>query len=498
MSTPASAIPFRVIPANLRLPGQFFELDNSQANTAQGNQRALIIGQITAIGIATPNMPVISGGVGDAALQGGASSQLANMVAAYRLNDSFGEVWYLPLADATGATAATGTLTFTAPPTAAGTLALYIAGQVVTVPVTAAQTVAAIATAVAAAINLIAAMPVTAAAAAGVVTLTADNKGLCGNEIDIRFNYQGTAGGEATPAGLACTIVAMSGGATNPTLTTALGNLGTTTFDFIASPYTDATSLAAVQQLLNDQAGRWSFNEQLYGHAFNSFAGTFAANTTLGLTRNNQHESIIGFFGSPTPSWIWASALCAQAAVSVRADPGIPLQSLPLLGVLAPPVQSQFLSNQRETLLFDGISTFTVAQGGVVMTENIITTYQTNPQGVPDDSYLEVETMFQLMLEIRTLQAMLSSKYARCKLADNGSSPAAGSGLVTPNIIKADIIALYQERQTSGFVQNADAFASAVVVNKNAVNPNRVDILWPGTPVNQMRTFGILVQFRLQ
>lgn len=497
MSTPPSAIPFRVIPANMRLPGQFFELDNSQANTAQGNQRALIIGQITSAGIATPNMPIISGGTGDANLQGGASSQLANMLAAYRLNDSFGEVWYLPLADAAGATAATGTLTFTTAPTAAGTLSLYIAGQVVTVPVTASQTVAAIATAVAAAINLLPAMPVTAAAAAGVVTLTADNKGLCGNEIDIRFNYQGTAGGEATPAGLACTIVAMSGGATNPTLTTALGNLGTMTFDFIASPYTDPTSLAAVQQLLNDQTGRWSYNEQLYGHSFNAFAGTFSANTTLGLTRNNQHESIVGFYGSPTPSWIWAAALCAQAAASVRADPGIPLQSLPLLGVLAPPLQSQFLPSQRETLLFDGISTFTVVQG-VVMTENIITTYQTNAQGVPDNSYLEVETMFQLMLEIRTLQSMLSSRYARSKLADNGSSPGAGSGLVTPNIIKADIIALYQERQDAGFVQNATAFAQAVVVNKNTVNPNRVDILWPGTPVNQMRTFGILVQFRLQ
>src|ERR1700761_7525620 len=100
-----STVPFKVIPSGLRLPGAFFELDNSQANTAQANQRALIIGQITSAGIATPNVPIISGGNGDAQLQGGASSMRANMLAAYRLNDSFGEVWYLPLADATGATA---------------------------------------------------------------------------------------------------------------------------------------------------------------------------------------------------------------------------------------------------------------------------------------------------------------------------------------------------------------------------------------------------------
>lgn len=493
-----STIPFRVIPAGLRLPGSFFELDNSQANTAQANQRALIIGQITSAGIAAPNMPLISGGIGDANLQGGTSSMLANMLAAYRLNDSFGEVWYLPLADAAGAVAATGSIAFTAAPSSNGTISLYIAGQIVTVPVTAAQATSAIATAVAAAINALPAMPVTATVTTSTVTLTADNKGLCGNEIDVRFNYYGTAGGEATPAGLTYTITAMSGGATNPTLTTALGNLGNMTFDFIASPYTDTASLAAVQQFLNDQTGRWSPLSQLYGHAFGAYAGTFSSLTTFGLTRNNQHESVMGFFGSPTPSWLWAASLCAQTAVSVRADPGIPLQSLPLLGVLAPPIQSQFLDNQRETLLYDGISTFTVQADGTVMTENIITTYQTNAQGVADDSYLEVETMFQLMLEIRTLQAMLSSKYARCKLADNGSRPAANSGLVTPNIIAADIRALYGERVDAGFVQNADAFNTALVVQKNTVNPNRVDILWPGTPVNQMRTFGVLVQFRLQ
>lgn len=492
-----STIPFRNIPSTLRLPGSFFELDNSQANTAQANQRALIIGQITSSGIATPNVPIISGGVGDANTQGGASSQLANMLQAYRLNDSFGEVWYLPLADAAGSTAAAGTITFTAVPTAAGTIALYVAGIVVDVPVTVGQTVASIATAVAAALNLLPAMPVTAVAAAGVVTLTADNKGLCGNEIDIRFNYYGAAGGEATPAGLTYTVVAMAGGATNPTLTTALGNLGNMTFDFIASPYTDSASLTAVAALLNDTTGRWSWQQQLYGHAISAYAGTFSAQTTLGLSQNNQHQTILGFYNSPTPSWIWAASLTAQVAVSVRADPGIPLQDMTLTGVLAPPVQSQFLSTQRETLLYDGISTFTVQQGGTVLTDNIITTYQLNAQGVPDESYLELETMFQLMLEIRTLQAMLSSKYARCKLASNGSSPPANSGLVTPNIIAADIRAFYGERVSDGFCQNAGAFNAALVCQQNNVNPNRVDILYPATPVNQLRTFATLVQFRL-
>jgi phage tail sheath gpL-like len=154
--------------------------------------------------------------------------------------------------------------------------------------------------------------------------------------------------------------------------------------------------------------------------------------------------------------------------------------------------------SQRETLLFDGISTFLVQPDGTVQIENLITTYQDNAAGEPDSSYLEVETMFQLMLEIRTLQSMFLSKFPRAKLASNGSSPPPNSGLVTPNIIKAAIIALYNERVASGFVQNAAAFAAALVVQANTINPNRLDIIWPGTPVNQMRTFSTLVQFRLQ
>lgn len=491
-----STVPFKVIPSNLRLPGAYFELDNSQANTAQATQRALIIGQITASGIATPNVPIISGGVGDAAIQGGASSMLASMTAMYRLNDAFGEVWYLPVADAAGAVAATGSILFSTAPTASGVISLYIAGQVVSVPVTAAQATTAIATAVAAAINAIGPMPVTAAVTASTVTLTADNKGLCGNDIDIRMNYYGTANGESTPVGLAYTITAMASGATNPTLTTALGNLGNQTFDFIVNPYTDAASLNAVQQLLNDQTGRWSFTSQLYGHSFGALRGTFSTLTTAGIARNNQHETLMGFFDSPTPNWLWASALAAQAAVSVRADPGVPLQYLTLLGVLAPPIASQFVPNQRETLLFDGISTFLVNTGAVEI-ENCITTYQLNPQGVADSSYLEVETMFQLMLEIRTLQSMLLSKFARCKLASNNSRPPAGSNLVTPNTIAAEIVALYNERADAGFVQNAAAFAQSLTVQQNAINPDRVDILWPGTVVDQLRTMATLIQFRL-
>jgi phage tail sheath gpL-like len=490
-------IPFKQIPQNIRVPLFYAELDNSHANTAQANQRALIIGQITSTGIVTPNVPIISSGVSDAAVQGGVNSMLALMTAAYRANDTFGEVWYLPLSDAAGAVAATGSISFTAAPTANGTISLYIAGQLVTVPVTSTMTTANIATAVSNAINLIPAMPVTASVTTSTVTLTADNKGLAGNDIDVRVNYQGTAGGESTPTGLTFTITAMASGATNPTLTTALGNLLDMPFDFIVCPYTDTTSLDALKGFLNDTTGRWSWQQQVYGHVFTANRGTFASQTTLGLARNNQHETIMGFNDSPTPNWQWAAALAGAAAVSLRADPATPLQTVVLNGVLAPPLQSRFNLSSRNTLLYDGISTFTVAQDGTVAIENLITTYQTNSFGAPDNSYLEVETMFTLMFVLRDMMTMVTSKYARVKLAADGTRFAPGSNIVTPSIIKADIIAEYQTLEYNGYVQNSKAFAQGLIVAQNSSNPNRIDVLWPGTLIDQLRIFALLAQFRL-
>ncbi|MCP1290933.1 phage tail sheath subtilisin-like domain-containing protein [Chromobacterium sp. S0633] len=491
-------IPFKNIPANIRVPLFYAEVDNSRANTAQANQRALIIGQITAAGTGVANVPVISQGVSDAQTVGGQNSMLALMTAKYRQNDQFGEVWYLPLADNAGALAATGTITIGGAPTANGTLYLYVGGVRYAIPVLTTQTSAQIATSIANIIGADAACPVTAAAAGSVVTLTAVNKGPCGNDIDLRMNYQGPIGGEQLPAGVSVTIAQMSGGATAPDMTTALANLGDMPFDFIVCPFNDATSLNALQSLLNDQTGRWSYSKQLYGHVFAAYRGTLGAQTTLGTTRNNQHETIIGFNDSPTPNWLWAAALAGAAAVSLRADPATPLQTVAIQGVLAPPLQSRFVLSDRNTLLFDGISTFMVGQDGTVYIENLITSYQKNAFGNPDNSYLEVETLFTLMYVLRFMRTIVTSKYARMKLAANGTRFAAGSNIVTPDIIRGDLIAAYRELEYQGLVQNGDAFKQGLIVQQDSNNPNRVNVLWPGILINQLRIFALLAQFRLQ
>jgi phage tail sheath gpL-like len=490
------SIPFQNIPQNLRVPLFYAEVDNRRANSGQFNQRALIIGQITAQGRATPNIPVISQGAADAATAGGEGSMLALMMAAYRQRDTFGEVWLLPLADDPNAVAAQGALKMESAPVAAGVLSLYIGGVRMAQPVLKNQKPARIAQTLAATINAHPSLPVTAIVEDATVKLTARNKGPAGNDVDLRLNYHGAAGGEVLPEGLNVTIEPMAGGAVAPDLTTAFANLGDALFDFIVLPYTDPASLDVVKSLLNDVSGRWAWNQQLYGHAFAAHRGALGELAALGTARNDAHTTIVGFHDSPTPAWCWAANVAGAAAVSLRADPARPLQTL-ALDVLAPPLASRFTLGERNTLLFDGISTCTVAQDGTVAIENLITTYQKNGLGQPDDSYLEVETLFTLAYALRRLKAVITSKYARVKLAANGTRFAPGSDIVTPNIIRADLIAQYRQLEAEGYVQNADLFKKELIVEKNAQNPNRLDVLWPGTLINQLRIFALLAQFRL-
>lgn len=491
-------VPFKNIPAGLRTPLFYAELDASKANTAAQAQRTLLIGQKTAAGSLPPNVPVIARSQSDSRAAAGAGSVLAGMIDAYRANDGAGELWLLPLADDLAATAATGTLTVSGATTAAGTVPLYVAGQLVAVSLGTGQTAAQVATAIAAAVNAAVDLPVTALAAAAVVTFTAKNKGECGNDIDVRTAYRGAAGGEALPAGLAIAVTTMSGGATNPSLTAALTALQDAPFDFIVCSLTDAAATTAIAALLSDTTGRWAWTSQVYGHCFIAKRGTAGENAAFATGLNNQHITSIAFTGSPSPAWCWAAAFAGAAALSLRADPGLPLQTLAVAGILAPPVASRWsLMIRNNTLLYGGCSTWTVDATGAVVIENLITTYVTNAAGQADNSYLQIETLFLLMFVLRRLSGIVSTKYGRVKLASDGVRLLPGSRVVTPSVIKADIIAAYRQLEAEGYVQNSAAFAAGLVVEKDPALPNRVNVLWPGTLIEQLRVFALLAQFRL-
>lgn len=487
-------VPFADIPQNLRTPLFFIEFDNSMANTATATQRTLLIGQMLDGSVGKDSVPErITSGT-QAAERFGRGSMLHAEADAYFRNDTAGEVWVLPLADTEKQTAAAGKLKITSEANDTGVISLYIAGIRVQMAVVATDSAEMIATGLTAVINRTANLPVTAAAETDTVTLTAKNKGAHGNGIDIRLNYRGQMGGENTPSGFEMTITAMTGGNGAPDLLNGLANLKDRTFDFIVNPYADTASLDVMKTFLS---GRWSWDKQLYGHSFGVITGTYGQLADFGEKRNDHHASLLGVNGSPSPDYQWSAAYTGAIAQSLRNDPGRPLQTLVISGVLPPDDTKILEQTERNNLLFSGISSFTVDDDGTVRVENIITTYQKNAYGDDDDSYLQVETLYLLMFVSRYLRTQVTSKFGRMKLADDGTRFAPGAAIVTPKIIKAELIAQYGSLEFNGHVQDAKGFARSVKVERNSQNPNRVDVLWGGTLINQLRVLALLNQFRL-
>ncbi len=489
-------IQFNLFPIDFRVPGVYIEHDNSRMFRGLSGMpaRVLLVGQKVAAGTAAPLVPLRITNTDEAKARFGAGSQLAHMVESFRKQELMVEMWAIAQEDAGAGVAASGSLVFSGAVTAPGIVYLYIGGRRVQVGIVAAQTMASIATAVTAAINANFDLAVSAAVD-GVntakVNLTAKNDGTAGNSVDIRLNYQDD---EALPAGLAVAITAMSAGAGNPDITDVFAAIGDEWFTDFVVPYTDATNLGAVKTFLNSRFGPLVMQD---GHAYIGATGSHATLCTAGETHNSPHLTMIGYKSSPTPPYEWAAAMGAACSFYGKQDPARPFRTIPLVGVLPPKITDRFTLEERNLQLFSGITTFNVDADGIVRLERVITTYRETPNGAADPSYLDLTTLKTIAYLRYDLRNHLSLMYPRYKLADDGTNFSRGQNVVTPNIIRATIIARFAQWEAAGLVENVEQFKRDLIVERNANDPNRLDALIPPDLVNQLNIFAGLLQPRL-
>jgi phage tail sheath gpL-like len=493
----SGTLAFRYFPAQTWRPsGVYAEFDPSQANTAIQPLRALIIGQKLAIGTGPVDTPVLGYSQDQVNGLAGVNSMLANMYAAYRAQDPFGECWVLPVADAAAGLAGASTIVVAGPATAVGTIVLYVGGVAVPVSVNSGDASTAIATNIAAAINNTGmVMPVTASVASSTVTVTADHKGAAAADIDLRVNYYGARNGEVLPPGVTLTITTTVVGTTNPVLTAGLANCGEMPFDFIANPYTDAVSLTALENFLSDQSGRWSAIEMLYGHVFTAYRGTVAARSSFGNGRNSQHVSCLGFYDSPTPAWLEAADFAGAHAARIRVNPAMGVTDQ-ALNLLAPPVASRDTPASRNVLLYDGVSTFFVDAAGQSRIDRSITMWQTNPSGQIDDSYLQTNLMFQAAYSARYIKSQLTSMYIAAGkiLVEDGTPIPPGAPATTPSTIFQSTVAIYAYLASVFVVQDVATFAKNGYARKG--QKGQVLLYLPINFSDQLVQIACLVQFR--
>ena len=269
---PSANIAFNNLPASIRKPGKYFEFNTSTAvRTLPGNlQKTLIVGQKTVAGTVLANTPIDVFSDVDAATYFGRGS-IAHLMARSALQaNNYLALTMIALDDAGGSIAAAGTVTLAGNASGGGSLGLNVGDQSVVIAVSAADTPTIIAAALVAQIAKQPDLPVTASAVAGVVTLTAKNKGTLGNAI--KFSATTTA------AGVSAAVVAMTGGATDPTIATALATVFAAGHNVIITAWNDAVNLTSLRTHLDNVSGPL---EQRGAIGIYAHTGTLAQSTTL-------------------------------------------------------------------------------------------------------------------------------------------------------------------------------------------------------------------------
>lgn len=298
------------------LPGIYLET-NFAAGPVAGDSsplRMVVLANKLAAGSATPATEVYGPDTqtplqseADMIALAGAGSEAHRMFLRLARVNKVTSTYWIFVAESAGA-AATGTITITgASATAAGNVRVFVGDEFVDVPYAAAATPTTLAAAIVVKVNAKTAWPVTAAAVAGVVTLTAKQKGLRGNQI--RFQTVMLAGAGLTLASQADT--ALTGGTTADDNTAAVDLLKGRADYYIVSAANDATQLGALLAHVNAQA------MPTVGNRKRLFAGstdTLANTTTLAVGLNSARAELVWQYKSD-----WTAAELAAHCAAVYA-----------------------------------------------------------------------------------------------------------------------------------------------------------------------------------
>ena len=461
---------FNDIPENLRIPGYFIEFDPSRANTGTYQHKLLVIGQRLATGTVAEATPTLTSNAAQGENYFGRGAQLSHMLNyIFKVRPSM-PVWAIGLDDLVAGVAASGSITFTGAASTAGTLNVIVGGEKVQVGVAAADAQDVIAAAVVAGITAKTDCPVTAAVDGGnsnQVNLTHRHKGELGNDLTVDVLFDSAS----QPTAPAIAITAMAGGTGNPDINTAIAAMGDEWYNWIIMPWTDSTNMTALETELVD---RFSPLRQIGCRAFAPVSGTYGSAQAYGDSRNSPHVTCMGSGLAPQPAYIWAAVNAVVAANSLANDPSRQLRGLSLPYLIPPAAEDRFTNTERNNLLYDGISTYTVDAGGVVRIEAQITMYQENASGLPDDSmlYLNVPEVFE---RYRHEVRVMFSAYNRDKLADDGNKVPLGQPIMTPKKARGLMINLYRRMvEELAWCENLDNYKDTLLVEKTG---NRLRIV---------------------
>lgn len=515
---------FNQIPTQIGVPGAYVEFDGSGARGTPTAKpvRLLVFGQMAAALVAVTN-PLGSTALADVPVQVqnnaqaialfGKHSIITNMLRVVFKTNSLNEVWAVPQSDAVG-TAAAWEVTYTAnyptPSLNAGVETLYIGGVQFRAAVSVGTTAAAVATAMAAAINADTSVPYTAAAAAGVLTITGRHTGESLNDLQIHQAYYSS---DVSPSGASPTIVQTAVGAGNPSNAAAIAATAAGYYTDIIQQYSDAANMTRLEAELD---ARWAplpdasstGPGQNDAHAYIAFRGSEAQlNVYQAAGRNNQHVTCLAVEPSRTvsgrnypgllsPVWEVAASYGALVAKESGIAPNANLQNVNLPCLIAAPEVSKWTWNERNRFILSyGFATYKYDDSSNVVLERATTMHLTTTSGAATDAERDTETQ-KLNSYLRwSLRTTVLAKYQRYRLAEDGPGVGRQQNVVTPLRLKASILALADFWVDQGYIENLKGFKESLIVERSSTDCNTMNARLQPDHVNQFRVFAAQIGY---
>lgn len=466
-------IAFDQIPASIRKPGKYFEFNTKLAvrTLVNNKQRMLIIGQKTSAGSIAQKVPMLVFSDKEAETYFGYGSMCHLMVRAAIKANAYLDLTVISLDDAAAGVAASGSVTFTGPATSSGVFTLYVGSQKVEIAVNKDDTATMIGDALVSQMGKQTDLPVTAANNAGVVTLTAKNKGLCGNDISLAYEI-------TNASGITATIAAMANGATNPSIADALAVVFPEQYHIIVTPFNTQTDLAVLRDHLDSVSGPMEQRSAIGVYGMN---GALATATTLAGQVN--HGRILCAYlrytsATKIKSMPYEIACAIASVVAYEEDPARPLNTLELKSITAPNISDRLSRTEQESCLYNGCAPLEVGPGEKVQIVRAISTYIKDAQGIDDVSLLDITTIRTLDYVRKACRERVSNRFPREKLSSK-----------TPDKVRTELLDVLKKLEELEIVEEVDANKDGLIVERDLQDVNRLDAKIPADVVNGLHVF---------
>lgn len=381
------------------------------------------------------------------------------------------DITVISLDDNVSGVAAAGTITITGPATSAGVLTVYIGNEKIEAGISDNDTASDIAVTLCNAIAAKPELPITATNTAGVITLTAKNDGLCGNDIGVGYELTGALG-------VAVVIVAMASGASNPDPQDALDVAFPEKYDIIITPWNNQTDLETLRDHLDLVAGPI---EQRDGIAVYGMNGALADATTLsGLINSGMILCAYVRYTTATDrrSMPYEIAAAMASVIESEEDPARPLNTLQLKGISTPNIADRLSRTEQESLLYNGVTPLEVGPGEKVQIVRAISTYIKDPQGIADIALLDITTMRTLFYVRLACRERISLRFPREKLSSK-----------TPPKVKSELLDVLKKLEDLEIVEEVEANKDGLIVERDEQDPNRLNAKIPTDVVNGLHVF---------